>query len=186
MSKWKPHSERAQNRLVFVGRLVPGKGWEDAVRVFEHLAPGNPDLELDIYGNGADFAAAERAVHDSAHADRIHLHGAQPGEIIRDSLAGGVLLNPTALSEGFQTTLLEAMAAGSRIVSYPTPGLEHLISSGAQIWRASNTAELIEMTSKALREPPKFLTPTQLKQWDWHTRAEEYAVLASDTATALS
>ena len=176
---WKPTLWGEQARLVFVGRLVPKKGWLEAINVFNQIATRYPKLQLDIFGEGPSERSAKMEIAASAFRDRIKLHGHQEREVIRDALTGAVLLNATSLSEGFQTTLIEAMVAGAKIVTYPTPGVEALMATGAQIWLTQNLAELVSATQKALESQSYPIPDSALEEWDWKQRARDFFEIVS-------
>jgi glycosyltransferase involved in cell wall biosynthesis len=118
-------------RLVFVGRLVPEKGW----RTFVDLARSVPsDVDIRILGDGPDMAALRTEISRSGLVDRIEVLGHASAEEVRHHLRGAVLVNPSVASEGLQTTLLEGAAAGARIVTYDVGGASETQSTGAQVW----------------------------------------------------
>lgn len=175
---WVPTVFSAKQSLVFIGRLVPDKGWRESVYVFNTLAEDNPGLTLDIFGSGPETLAARELVEASPHKDRIQLYGSQPATVIKEKLSGAVLLNPTRLAEGFQTTLLEAFASGTRIVTYKTPGISELLSSGAMIWESKDLDQLVEHSMIALKAKPAVPSKESLKRWDWVTRAHQFQEIA--------
>lgn len=176
---WSAPTSLQPNNVVFVGRIVPGKGWREAVDVFNQLAPDNPNIALHLFGSGPAEPELDRQIKESKAAVRIHFHGPQPRDVIRAQLAGAVFVNATTLAEGFQTTLLEALASNARIVSYPTPGLNDLEATGAQIWRANSIDSLASEVSAAFATAPTHLSKEQLASWGWPDRAATYASIVS-------
>lgn len=181
---WWPQSPVHQERLVFVGRLVPGKGWSETVQAFNALAGEFPNLELDVFGNGPEDSSLSELVAQSPFLSRITVHGAQPKAIIQPVLAGSIFVNPTTLSEGFQTTLIEAAVAQARIVTYPTPGLPELAASGAQITMASNSDHLVSSIRVALTQSTISTSVDRALVWDWSIRAMEFVALAENVLSA--
>lgn len=160
--------------LVYVGRVVAGKGWQRVVEVAEALK--NPDLQVHFIGDGAQRPLLEQAVAATAHPERFTVHGYLDGEGIRGILSGGVLLNPTELAEGFQTTLLEAVAAGAAIVSTPVAAAEYLRGQGASVRTvaADDRRGWIEATEQALAEPLETVSPQLLEAMDWSGRTDDF------------
>lgn len=166
----------APMRLVFLGRLVKGKGWERVLNVAEELLPAHPDLSVHFIGDGAERPALAEAVGRSAHSSRYTVHGYLNPARIRDILAGSVLLNPTELAEGFQTTLLEAVAAGAAVVSTPVAAAAYLSEAGAPIRMvdASDAAGWIEAAKDLLDTPAAPVSPTLLESMDWKGRGRDF------------
>ncbi len=100
----------SSRRVVFVGRLAPGKGVESLLRSWERL--GDTDLELVLVGDGPLASelreSAPRGVQFLGWTSR-----SQVGELMRTARA---LVFPSEWYEPFGMVLLEAMAAGLPIV----------------------------------------------------------------------
>lgn len=166
-----------RRHLVFVGRIVPGKGWEDFLEV---VLAQEPSVTAEILGDGSDMERLQRRVMEIGLGSRVGLRGRVPLDDVFRSLAGAVLVNPTQLSEGFQTTLLEAVAVGGRVVTYPVPGAELLRSEGAPVRVARRAkSDLAEEVRRELDDPGRPWTAGQLAAWTWPVRAREYAGLAA-------
>src|SRR5690606_21975602 len=109
------------------------------------------------------------------------VHGPVTPSRVQELLAGGILVNPTRLSEGFQTTLLEALAVGAEIVSYPVPGLAALVANGAPVREVpiGDRAALAEAILAALRHPQGPFDRPALVAWSWPARAAHYAAIVA-------
>ena len=165
-----------RSRLVYVGRIVPGKGWELALATAEQLAGDHPEMELHIIGDGIDRAALTARAEASPLADRVVIHGQQPQARIAELLRDSVFLNPTTLSEGFQTTLLEAVAAGAAVVSTPVGAARYLLDAGADV-RLADAAEpgaWVKSVQAALDSPAAPPADALVDSFDWKRRAVEY------------
>jgi len=167
-----------RRRAVFVGRLVPGKGWDDFTSAIAAIADsGEPiDFEAHVLGGGPDLDTCRDAVAAAGLAERVIVHGPVSPNRVRELLSGGILVNPTQLSEGFQTTLLEALAVGAEIVSYPVPGLEALAADGAPmtIVPRGDVPALTDAIRASLRDPRPPLPSDRLDAWSWPVRAAQY------------
>lgn len=168
-----------RNRLVYVGRIVPGKGWDLALATAEQLAADHPEMELHIVGDGIDRAALATRAAASPLADRVMIHGQQHPARIAELLRGCVFLNPTTLSEGFQTTLLEAVAAGAAVVSTPVGAARYLLEAGADVRLvdAADPVAWVENVRAALDSPAAPPEAALLDSFDWKRRAAEYLVV---------
>jgi glycosyltransferase involved in cell wall biosynthesis len=164
--------------FVFVGRMVPGKGWDDlleATRMLLDDEPGRP-LRVELLGSGPDLPEVEARADRLGLTDVVVVRGQVSPAEVHAALARSVLVNPTRLSEGFQTTLLEALAAGSQIVTYPAPGVERLRADGAPVRIvASASVDELAVLMRASRDRPLPPFPAErLAGWTWPERARQY------------
>lgn len=172
------------SRVVFVGRLVPGKGWDTFLAACAALRDTMRErgVEAHVLGGGPDFERCRASVAELGIADFTHLHGPVDSARVREMLTGAVLVNTSVLAEGFGITLLEAMAVGAQIVSYPIPAAPVLLEQGAPVWIVDppNVDELTRQIANALdlHKPP--VSQQVLAAWSWETRAREYAELIDD------
>lgn len=178
-------------RLLFVGRLVPGKGLDTLLRAAAILRSTTPELEfvIDIMGDGPERGRLEALANDLALRELVHWHGRVSQAELPALMRSGILINPTVLSEGFQTSLLEALAGGCRIVSYPVPGLDRLQEAGAPIVRVDDRTPdaLAEGVTSALSLTSPPFTRSELDQWGWVERTRQYVrVLESVSAGRTS
>jgi glycosyltransferase involved in cell wall biosynthesis len=181
--------ETAENKpprkVVFLGRLVPGKGWERIFDVANALAGQYPELEIHVVGDGPDRERAQESAQESGASERITIHGFLDAGQFRGILANSILLNPTTLAEGFQTTLLEAVAAGASIVSTRVAAAEFLSALGAPIVlkEYADTAGWISGVQALLQSPAPGVDEALLKEFDWDSRAQQFLSLATDLAS---
>jgi len=171
----------SRTRLVYVGRVVPGKGWELALSTAERLAANHPDVELHIVGDGIDRDTLSARAAASPLGGRVVIHGQQPAGRIAELLQGSVFLNPTVLSEGFQTTLLEAVAAGAAVVSTPVGAARYLLDAGADV-RLADAADAdawLAHAEAALLSPVSAPSPSLIASFDWKQRAAEYLAVVN-------
>lgn len=169
-------AEAPRPHAVFVGRIVPGKGWEDFL---DAVAAQPATVSAEVLGDGPDLGALRERVARLGLGDRVAVRGRVPLSSVFPALAGAVLVNPSRLSEGFQTTLLEALAVGGRVVTYPVPGAELLKGDGApvRVTRRSAT-ELSQALGEELESPSVPWPSERVTSWTWPVRAQEFARLA--------
>lgn len=170
------------NHLVFVGRIVPGKGWDIYLDVLSRLRRDGLQVTGEVLGDGVDLQELQRRLESSELRDAIEVRGRVPQEEVRNALRGATLVNPTILAEGFQTTLLEAIAEGGSVATYSVPGAATLAQAGAPvIISAERTADSLYVALKGLlREPPVPASSRFIESWTWTARAEEYIGIARD------
>lgn len=88
-------------------------------------------------------------------------------------LGGSNPRQSTVLSEGFQTTLLEALAERGRVVTFTVPGAQVLADQGNPVViTAERTVEsLVSALRDFLNNPPALGDPTLINAWTWPVRA---------------
>jgi len=117
---------RTRKTMLFVGRLEPRKGFDDAVRAFEALARSYPNLDLHVVGTGPAQDAIRRLA--PSVRDRVVMLGTLPSENLPDRYAAADLfVAPSTGRESFGVVLLEAMAAGLPIVASDIDGYREVV-----------------------------------------------------------
>lgn len=175
-----PQSNTRRQRLIFLGRIVPGKGWDQALRVAESLQKDFPNLEAHFVGDGIERQRLLKCLESTPLAENAIYHGYLGASDIRDVLANGILLNPTLLAEGFQTTLLEAIASGAAVVSTPVAAAIYLAEEGAEVRIVQSreadvwSAEVRDLLENGWAAP----LPGLIETFDWRSRAEEFVAIA--------
>ena len=175
-------AEDRPSHLVFVGRLVPGKGWDVFLRVVAAVRALGFDVDAEVLGDGPDRCKAEQMVSALGLAGVVRVLGRVSPEEVRRSLSGATLVNPTTLSEGFQTTLLEALAERGRVVTYEVPGAFLLQGQGFPVVTAKkrDTESMVEAVVLLLSDPPALLAPRAMQRWMWPQRVLEYEAILKD------
>lgn len=173
-------------RIIFLGRVVDGKGWQTCLAVGEALASEFSGLEVHFIGDGAQRPLLEAAALGSPIRDRITIHGYLKHQEIKMLLADGLLLNPTILAEGFQTTLLEAVTAGASVVSTPVAAACFLAESGAPVFivEDQSTNAWVEECRRVLKAPRAEIRAEIANSFDWSTRSREYVQILNAAAIA--
>ncbi|MGO4603854.1 glycosyltransferase family 4 protein [Terrabacter sp. 2YAF2] len=167
--------------LVFVGRVVAEKGWEDflsvARTVGERTGVSRP---VHVVGDGPDLARAQ----DTARAWGLDVqwHGRLEPDGIRAALRGAVYVNPSVAAEGFQLTQLEALLSGAAVVSYDVGVARELETSGVGDVHVVPRGDLVRLAEAAVAasgRAPCHPTRAEVLRWDWETVADDYAALLS-------
>lgn len=129
--------------LVAVGRLVPSKRFDHAIRALSKLRETHPSARLTIIGDGRERRSLEQL------AERLDLAGAVrfTGRVSEDDkvqlLQETDVLVACAVREGWGLTTTEAARLGTPAVTYDVPGLRDSVVDG-------QTGLLTESTPEAL------------------------------------
>jgi glycosyltransferase involved in cell wall biosynthesis len=118
-----PAREGAEVRVLFVGRLVPNKGCEQAIRAVATLQTSGANVTLTIVGDGP-LRPRLQSLTSSLGADVRFIGWSQ--EVARHLRETDVLVRPT-LTEGMSLSVLEAMASGVCVIASDVPGNVELI-----------------------------------------------------------
>lgn len=178
------HLTPKPNRWVFVGRLVPGKGWEVFLDLLSREKKLGRTIDGHVLGDGPDMLELVQLLKTLGLEDDVIVHGRVNQSVVRELLKGSMLVNPTVLSEGFQTTLLEAIAEGGRVLTYPVPGANMLKAQGAPVCVSKEATP--EALFSALRSiegrwsPPA--SPELIEQWGWEKRGQQFAGILESIA----
>lgn len=104
-------------RIVFLGRLVKRKGCSQLIEAFARLQTIQPDAELVIAGDGPHRRRLEQMCQKLKIGDHVRFLGFIKESEKPSLLAGAdIACFPSLYGESFGIVLIEAMAAGSRIV----------------------------------------------------------------------
>jgi len=111
--------------VLYVGRLLEGKGTETLVRAWRHL----PDVKLKIIGDGALREDLERIVR------RENLNVEFAGRQNRDAVLSAIsraqiLIVPSDCYEGFPMVVAESFACGTPVLASRIGSLNELIVDG--------------------------------------------------------
>lgn len=117
-------------RLLCLGRLVPAKGFDLALRAFGLIAARHPRVRLVIAGDGPERRSLEELAVARGIADRVELLGrVRPEETGALIAASAVVLMPS-LEETFGLVALETAQQGRPIVASRVEGLAEVVVDG--------------------------------------------------------
>jgi glycosyltransferase involved in cell wall biosynthesis len=148
-------------RLLTVSRIDPRKGLGVLPDVIAHLVARGVDATLDIIGPPiGQLGEAERdAIVGRARQldvdDRVRLAGAVPlDQLMPLYRQYDIFVLPTRPGEGIPRVLMEAMAAGTPVVTTDVAGINSLITADVNGLLVQNTAEaLTEGIVRVIGEP---------------------------------
>ena len=114
--------------LLGLGRLVPQKGYDVALRAFADVRQRHPDTVLLILGEGPERGSLEQLGRDLGLDDSLLLPG-RAGDVAAWLERAELLVHP-ARWEGFGLVLLEAMLAGLPVIATRVSAIPEIVADG--------------------------------------------------------
>ena len=129
-------TERADNRILAVGRLRKYKGFDYLVRAAALLAQrGRGDFTLELIGDGDERDALSKLAAELGIADRLRLRGwLSFPEVVKAMSEATVLVHPSeGLGDGLPNVVREAMAIGTPVIGSDIAGIPDALRDGCGV-----------------------------------------------------
>jgi glycosyltransferase involved in cell wall biosynthesis len=145
-------------RLILACRQEEDKGAGVVIDSLPLILSRFPGASLDVVGNGSALEKFKSRAGELGVADKVHFHGeVNHGEVIRLLQNADIYAYPTAASEGFPKSVLEALACGLPVVTTRVSVLPLLLSSGCGMLLDERTPEaLAEAVRKMLIDESRY------------------------------
>lgn len=140
-------NKKKANTVLYLGRLTPAKGPQDALLAFKKIVEAIPNTKLIIAGSGTQkFTTQIKNLAKSLHISKSILFAGYVSEKEKISLLAKskIVLIPS-VREGWNLVAIEAMSQGAVPIAYNVPGLKDSILNG-------KTGILVEKDPLALAE----------------------------------
>jgi len=182
--RFKPidRSPNPKVKLLFIGRLIPRKGFQRVVRALPRVRElAKHPFEVEVVGTGDHRQELDVLAEELQVSDLIKYVGFVPYESLEKSYQYADVFVLTSLSEGMPSVILEAMGAGLPIVASDVGGnneivLEDkngfLIKDDDEEVLAERLAELIN--SATLRERMGTYSRELSLKYDWSQIMKQY------------
>jgi glycosyltransferase involved in cell wall biosynthesis len=151
--------------LLQVGRLVPKKGTDLAIRAFARARPALGSSELWIVGDGPQRGALARLTAELSIADHVTFWGEQPASQVRRLMGKAHIgMQPSRVApdgdrEGTPTVILEMQASGVDVVAtrhsdipFIVPRPNDLVNEGSVDGLAKELARRAEASASSRDE----------------------------------
>jgi L-malate glycosyltransferase len=168
----------AHPSIVIVGRLVPVKRVDLAIRAFSVLLHGwKPDEtsipQLYVVGDGPERTALEELTSRLPGAEHIHFLGFRTDAA--ELIAGADLLLVSSDSEGIPTVILEAVASCTPLVTTNVGGIGEVLSAVPQYPAKAVAPDNAAALSSAMAEMLLLRISEERKQEVRHLFSEHFA-----------
>jgi glycosyltransferase involved in cell wall biosynthesis len=155
-SNYRPDlTPRAQNRILFVGRLTTEKHIDVLLKAVARLDPAL-DVHVDLVGGGDQRKNLEQLRHTLGLDERVTFHGHAPEEELRTLYSQASLFAIASIAELQSIATMEAMASGLPIVAANAVALPHLVHDGENgyLFEPGNDEELAARLTDVLTAAP--------------------------------
>lgn len=166
--------------LLCLGRLIPAKGFDVALRAFAALIPQYPHARFTIAGDGASRDELVALAKDLGIAERVEFTGwIEPDDVPRLINESTVVVMPSR-REGMPIVAVQAAMMARPIVATPVGGLPEVVLDGETglLVPAEDSAALAAALRTLLDDPPRAATLGQ------NARAHADAVLQWERTVA--
>ncbi len=121
----------AKVKILFIGRLIPRKGFQSVVRALPRLRElaENP-FEVEVVGTGSSQPELDVLASKLGVSDLIKYVGSVPYGQLEKSYQYSDIFVLTSLSEGMPSVILEAMGCGLPIVASDVGGNNEIVMEG--------------------------------------------------------
>jgi glycosyltransferase involved in cell wall biosynthesis len=145
----KPHC------ALYVGRIAKRKGIDFLIRSMPFVARAIPDAQLFVGGKGSYLKKMKSLVRQLDLERNVTFLGFVPDDQLNNlyNLAQCVVV--PSIFEGFGITVIEALAAGTRVVGTDVDGIREILQSGeyGRLVPYGDTRALAEAIVAELKEP---------------------------------
>ncbi len=167
---------------LMVGRLDAWRGFDLAVEALALALKQDPNIHLDIVGDGSDRQRIEKWVRLFGMEEHVTLHGKVSMEVYHQMMADcDIVLNPS-LKEGAVTTAFDSLAFGRPLVAIDTGGYTRyfnneyavLISRGCRDQVVKDLADaIVRLTDRDLRTTMGIKAHEAAQLITWEKKGEE-------------
>lgn len=187
-TKFQPSNDvlRKDKDLLFVGRLVPGKGLEVLIRAMPLILERHPDATLTIVGKGAGESTCRSMAAESGLMPRLRFLDALPNEALPELYqSASMLIFPSTSEEGFGLVCVEALACECPVIAADWPSTRGIITHGetGYLVEPGNVSALAEKILLLLDAPEcrhnfgKAGRDSVIRRYDWSVISSSYTDL---------
>ncbi|MGC8257709.1 glycosyltransferase [Leuconostoc mesenteroides subsp. jonggajibkimchii] len=144
-----------------VTRLVQGKRVDEAIKAFALITEKYPNYTFDVYGSGDEESELKELVKQLGLEERVRFMGyVSDTDTVYQKLDFTVM---TSEHEGFALSVLESIANGTPVISYPVKyGPSSIIDGIAgRVTNTRNVNELADLMKKEIEHPTSRLIVSQ-------------------------
>jgi glycosyltransferase involved in cell wall biosynthesis len=186
-----PQTDRMDNQILFVGRLVEKKGVLYLIQAMKDVLLHKPGAKLNIIGEGPDRYMLEGLVEKLHIQHAVNFLGAiKNTDVPLHYRQATILVAPSIITsegdqEGLGLVLVEALACGCTVIATDVPAMQDVVisSDGGIIVPQKSSAAISKAILQLMADSTLRLTMAQKGQayvqcmYDWEAIAKRYASL---------
>lgn len=138
-------------RIISLGRLVPIKGYERLIRVARRLMDDGNDISLTILGEGNERNRLQALINENNLSARVFLLGYKENPYLY--LNASDIYVCSSYSEGYNTSIVEALVLGKAVVSTDCMKEKDLLGNSEFGIVADNSEEGLYSALKQMIQP---------------------------------
>jgi len=186
-----PEHVRSEREILFIGRLVRGKGVDLLLHAMPLVLQRLPDAKLVVVGHGPERKALVELAKLIGVEAAVRFVGPKSHEQLPHLLRScGVFVAPFAAEEGLGLVMVEAIACGCSVVAGDVPATRDLLGPDADLCLVDprDSAALSEKIVHALQSPGesmaryRHLRERLLVTFDWGYVAGRYGMMLAALA----
>ena len=149
--------EKEADTLLYVGRISRRKGIDFLIRSIPPVVAKIPGVRLLVAGKGEDLNRMKALVRKLGMEQSVTFLGFVPDGELNGLYNRAECVVVPSIFEGFGISVIEALAAGTRVVGSNVDGIREILSSGeyGRLVPYGDTVALAEAMIAALRDPRK-------------------------------
>ena len=148
--------------ILGVGSLIPLKQFDQIIRLVAEIVDSHPGVRAVICGEGSERGKLQQLIHDFHLNNQIELRGELDHDSILDIMTESrILVHPSAY-EGFGVVFLEALYAGTQVISYCQPMHIHFNHHHTVKTQEEMKRKLLELLdNRMLNQDPVLIYPIE-------------------------
>lgn len=176
-------SPRSAAEILFVGRLVEGKGVDILLRALPAVLASQPDAMLTLVGGGPERVRLASLAQQLGIELRVIFEGPVAHASLAAFFRRAALLALPSREEGFGLVLVEALGCGCPIVASDLPAIRNLLQDGqaGRLFRIGDVDALSQALTELLANGDARMALAEqgrqhvLPRHDWSIAARRYA-----------
>jgi glycosyltransferase involved in cell wall biosynthesis len=162
---------RDEKIVTVIGKVAPGRGWEDALATFAVLRNLRSDVRMMIIGHGPHRPHLEALAQELGITPHVTWAGYHEDDLAEHYRASDVLLFTARGSDEGHRAVLEALACGVPVASFPIAGVDALLPP-AMISAEPTPASLASCASAVLDASLREVAIAQAQEFGYARAAE--------------
>ena len=177
-------SDKDKTKYIVVGRFDPWRGFDVLLEAFAGVVEKNPDLELEIIGDGSDRERLQGIVRKCSLETNVKMAGKVPIDVYYEKMASCDVVVNSCLKEGAVTAAFDALSFGKPLIGIDTGGYTRYFHPEYSIIIPRTTrTETIQKLEKAILELANEKKREEMSQnaylasgkYTWTTKGKEIA-----------